>query len=319
MALAVLLVAIFCGKFIQFCSSLGKPISQDYLTKKEYTWNSQSSINLAIEGSTVSVLNYNPGNQTAVILNIPSDTYFDLPRGFGEWNVASIYSLGQEEKPPVGAELLRESIAKLLGLPVDDYLLLPESDKNLSMDQVISSWHKNPLSIISFIKSSQTDLTPLEAFSLFRSLSGVRSDKFTDLDISQSDITKSELLPDSSRVLGINSVNLDLFVRKYMSDPKIVDEEVNIGIFNGTNHPGLGQEASRIITNMGGNVIFVSNTDQTFSKSEVVYSQDSLTARRLMEVFAPWCLNNCVSTDPMVQNSRAAVNVILGEDFFKSQ
>lgn len=259
------------------------------------------------------MLSYDPGNKTIVILKIPDDTYFDLPKGFGSWRVGSIYGLGQEEKPPVGAELLKESLAKLLGLPIDGYISLKSS---VSIDQEVSSLHKNPASIVPFIGSIQTDLTPLETLNLLHSLSSVRSDKVTTLDIANSNLTESKLLPDQERVLGIDSISFDLFVRKYMADSTMVNEGVSVGVFNATDHPGIGADVARIVTNMGGNVIFVTNTDNTLGKTIVTSSKSSLTSQRLIQVFAPWC-SNCKSADERVIDSRAEVNIVLGEDYYK--
>lgn len=316
--MAILLSAILLGKVVSFIHSLGEPMSKDILDVKQYTWNTKSSINIAVKSSGVSVLNYDPVNKKIVILRIPNDTYFELPKGFGSWPVGSIYELGQEENPPVGSELLKESLAKLLGLPIDGFMTFkdPHTPK---LDELISSWHTNPLRMIASLRNIDTDLTPLEALSLMHALSQVRSDQITWLDISQSDLTDSKLLPDSTRVLGVDSVQLDLFVRNNMADTTISQEGIPVGIFNATDHAGLGENANREITNMGGDVIFVTNTDTMLQKSIVTSTNTStLSYKRLAQIFAPDCLKKkCQTSDDRVKNSRAQINVVLGEDFYQ--
>ncbi len=310
------MVAILFGKTVGFVRSLSEPMSRDILDQKQYTWNGKSSINIAVKSSTVSVLNYDPSSQKIVILKIPNDTYFTLPKNFGSWPVGSIYELGQEENPSVGSELLKESLSKLLGLPIDGFITF--RGDSAPLDQVIESWHGNPFRMVSSLGSIETDLTPLEALSLMHSLSGVRPDQITWLDISQSDITDSQLLPDTTRVLGVNSVALDLFIRHTMADTSITDEGIPVAVFNATSEPGLAQDATREITNMGGNVIFTGNTDTNLSQS-IVTTTDSndLTYERLAQIFAPQCLKNkCKSSDDKVTNSRAQINVVLGEDYY---
>lgn len=318
LALLVLVGFLLLGKGVSLLSTLSKSFSEDKLVRKEYSWDGRSSINLAtVQNNSTSILNYDPKNKKITILKIPSDTYFDLPGDRGQWRVGAIYSLGQESSPPSGGELLKQSLAKLVGLPIDGYLV---TASDTPLDEEISQWRRNPLAILGFTKKIKTDLSPLEVLRIFRSLSAVRSDKLTYLDLGQSSLTDSQLLPDSTRVLGVNSIFLDLFVRKNMADQTLESEGISIGIFNATSHPGLAQQAQRIITNEGGNVIFTTNSDNLLATSQVVTNSPSETGSRLKQIFAPNCLKNkCISPDPKVVVSRADINVVLGEDFFKRQ
>lgn len=314
-ALGLILLVLILGKLFQLFGSLTKPFSADTLVKKEYSWDGKSAINLAIKGKDIEVASFDPGSEQLTVLDIPNDAYFELPKGFGNWRVRAIYDLGQEENPPVGSELLKASLAKLVGLPIDGFI--EYSDSKSFKDEVLS-WHANPLKILGFIKESSTDLTPLEAISVYRALSSVRTDKIVSLDTAQSDITQSELLPDSSRVLGVDTIRLDLFVRDKMADSQIHSQAVPVGVLNGTSHPGLGEDVARIVTNMGGNVIFTANTETHQDQTIVTASDKSFTSIRLMEVFAPKCLKDkCAIVDPKVSFSRAQINIVIGEDYYK--
>jgi hypothetical protein len=314
-ALGLILLVIILGKFFQLLGGLTKPFSADTLVKKEYSWDGKSAINLAIKGKDVEVASFDPSSQKLTLLKIPKDAYFELPKGFGTWRVGAIYELGQEEDPPVGSELLKTSLAKLMGLPIDGFV---EYKGDQPFKEVVEEWHSNPLKILGFIKESKTDLSPLEAIGVYRAISSVRADKVVTLDTAQSDITQSKLLPDSSRVLGVDTIRLDLYVRDKMPDSQILAQAVPVGILNGTSHPGLGQDVARIITNMGGNVIFVNNTESLQSVTVVVSKEKSHTATRLMEVFAPSCLKGkCAILDSKVSLQRAQINIVLGEDYYQ--
>jgi len=317
LALGFLIGLLILGKLISVLAALQKPLSSDILTHKKYTWDSHTSINLVVKSKTISVVNYDPVNKKIIILSIPDDAYFSLPHDLGSWRVSSIYDLGQEENPPQGAQLLKDSLSQLLGLPIDGYVMVSGSDQDKPVNQLISSL-KNPFAVIGFVHQIKTDLTPLEAFNLFKAMAGTRADKITMLDTKDSAITQSELLPDSSRVLGIDNVQMDLFIRDKMSDMQIGQEGKSIAIFNATSHPGLAAMASREITNMGGNVIFTASTDNLLQQSLVTSSDKSTTWERLSQVFAPQCLNTkCASADPKISSSRAEINVILGEDYYQ--
>lgn len=318
LALGLIIGVLILGKIVNFFEGLSKPFSQDILTKRSYVWDGSFAINIAFKGSSVWVLNYDPEDKKTIVLKIPEETYMDLPRGYGSWRIGSIYQLGQEEIKPIGSELLKESISKLLGLPIDGFITLDQSSGQ-DLDKMILNLHNNPLALLGFFRNIKTDLTPLETISLLRELAKVRSDKLVTLNLEESNITRSKLLPDSSRVLGVDSVNLDLFIRNKMSDQKISQENLEVAIFNATAHPGLAVDVARIVTNLGSNAIIVSNTENILQKSLVVSDnyRDSLTFKRLSQIFAPDCFKtSCQVNDPKIKNSRAQINIVLGEDYY---
>lgn len=324
-ALGLLLGLIILGKLLSFVYSLNQPITPNLTTRREYSLNSKSTLNFLFvnssEKNNLSLVSFYPTNQKLIVLHIPDQIYLEVPKEYGMWQVGSIFSLGQEEKPSVGAKLLSLSISKLVGLQVDGVIFL--KDNKSSVEDFIVDLRKNPLAPLFSINSVNSNLTPLEMYDLFKKLSSIRSDKISSLDLAQSSITDSKLLPDSSRVLGVDTYKLDSFIRDKMADPSILDESYSIAIFNGTNRSGLGQEASRIVTNMGGNVVIISTSLLKVNKSQVVIKNDnekiknSATALRLSETFAPDCLKtSCTTNDSEVNNSRAQINIIVGEDFF---
>lgn len=318
LAIFALLSIIFLGKATEIFKSLGSPFSEDLLVKKEYSWNTKTSLNIAFKYQGISVVNYDPATKEMVILKVPDDTYLDLPKGFGKWKIGSAYDLGQEENPPVGAELLKQSLSKLLGLPIDGFIAVKEEGQTDSLDKLVLGLHGNPFKILGFIKGAKTDFTPIETFELLGAISKVRPDKAITLDLASSSITSSLLLPDSSRVLGVDTISLDLFVRAHMADSTITGERETIAIFNATSHPGLAADAARVVTNLGGDVISTTNTENLVSKSIVLNSAKSLTATRMMEIFAPSCVKVlCQSSDYKITSSRARINIVIGEDFYE--
>lgn len=316
-ALGILLGVLILGKLLQGLNNFLAPFTVDSLGQKEYSWDGQTAINVVLKDKEVSLLHYDPAENKAIILKIPGETYMDVPGGFGNWPIRSIYGLGQVEKPPQGAHLLKLSIKKLLGLPIDGVIVSNSSDDQLSKDILAGA---GPLSLVKIMKNMRTDLSPQETVGLLWNLSDVRSDKLIFLDLAQSNITQSKLLADSSRVLGINNVNLNLFIKENLSESKIQEEAISVAVFNATNHALLAQEASRIVTNIGADVIIVGNTQNAHQKTVVIAAsqEESLTLKRVQQVFAPDCLRiRCQVKDDKVNNSRAQINIVLGDDFYE--
>lgn len=325
LTLALLLVVLVLGKTILFVASLQKPFNVS--TQKKYSWDGRSSINLvfmylkSVQDPEISVISIHPKDQKATILSISNQTYMELPKSMGFWQLGSIYKLGQEENPPNGAALLELSLSKLLGLPIDGVIIQNGSASGSSRN-LVTNLHQNPLSAALFWSNLKSDLKLPEVFNVYGQLSAIRGDKITYLDLERSDITESKLLQDSSRVLGVDSVKMDLYIRQNLADSGITQESKSIAVFNATNHPGIAAEAARIITNMGGNVIILTSTDNIQKESGIyVDSKDGkgITFNRLAQIFAPNCITNkCVSADPKVVNSRAQISVVLGEDYYKT-
>lgn len=343
-ALAVIIILIILSRAVVSVASLNRPITPQ-LSDKKYFWDGNSVINVVFasqepgKGTDISVVSFHPKEGKAIVLHIAEQTFLELPKGFGSWPVGSVYRLGEEDSK-TGANLLKMSLAKLIGLPMDGVILFNSQDYEQSStswmfpstqyktpEELIANWKKNPVAPLFDTRNIKSDLTTLEAVRLFKQLSSIREDKLISLDLEQSNITESKLLPDSTRVLGVDAIRLDLFVREKMSDEDILSEGLSIAVFNGTNYPGLTYEVVRAITNMGGNVTVVANTEQPQKKSSVSLSPEYLsenpqtsetnTSLRLKEMVSPDCLKiKCSNTDINVTRSRAQINVVLGEDYF---
>jgi hypothetical protein len=326
-ALGILIVVILLGNFLNFLLSLNIPVSKELGIENSFAhWDKKTNFNLLTvsvddsEKTQVNLITLNPKENQTVALSLSDQIYLNVPLEFGSWTLGSVYKLGQEQNPPIGAKLLKLSVASLLGLPIDAVIISKNKSLLDSPEDFISELRKNPISSFTLAQSVETNLSRMQSFSLFQNLSKVRSDKVISLDLSRSSITESKLLPDSSRVLGVDTIKLDYFVREKMADLQIIDEGVSIAIFNGTAHPGLANEVSRTITNIGGNVISVSSTENKFSNSMVIVSKEGegLTSQRLTQIFAPICFEKkCETEDTKITYSRAKINIILGEDYFK--
>lgn len=315
-ALLVVVTLIILGKFVGFIRSMTMPVSgkEALVSSRNYQWDGQSTINLVVKADVVYALSYNPVDQEMTILKIPDDTYLDVPHDFGRWPTRSIYELGQSDKTVGGPWLLKQTLQSTLGVPIDGYLSLAGPEASNSLDSSIEHLRKNPFATMTFMRHSSTDLSTWEYMELLWHWWGVRADKLKVVDLGQSNITQSILLPDSSRALGIDRVRLDQLIQSQFQDNRLNYEGLNIGIYNATDHHGLADRTSRIITNMGGRVVFTSNSPQMLPTS-ITIGKDSYTKKRLTEVFASQCLKKkCQVPNGDIDTTRADVILFIGED-----
>lgn len=311
-ALFGLFLIILFSKIASSLNSLNQPYWPDVKTSanRSYTWEGQSNLNLIFKSETIEILSADPISNQLTLIKLPQDTYMNLAFGFGSWPIRSVYSLGQSEASPIGILLLQRSIEKTFAIPVDGYIITT-SKSSSSASSFVSNIHQNPLSSLAYLGQIKSDLTLSEILKLFWLIKNIRPDKVYTVDLGQSQITSSILLPDGSRALGIDQPKLDQYVRNQFQDLKIRDEAVTIGVFNSTSHSGLAEMASRLITNLGGRVIFTANSTHHLDKT-VILGSSSYTRLRLKQIFVPQEATQPSNLDP----SRADLTIFLGEDYY---
>ena len=108
---------------------------------------------------------------------------------------------------------------------------------------------------------------------------------------------------------------LDLFVLEKLSDPNIRNEQKTVAVLNGTDYPGLAQKISRIISNMGGNVVISDNADFKIKYTQVLGAR-SETLERFKQIFTSKYAKMEMQSAAWVDRfaSRAQIILVLGED-----
>lgn len=332
-ALLILGLLLIFGRVVQFFSEFQKPFYNLNSKQREYSWNGNSVLNVIVaqaddkEGTAgikyLHFVSLSPGEEKITIIKLSDEIFLNLPKNFGSWKLGSAYKLGQENKPAIGEDLIKMSVSKLLGLPVDGIIEV-SSNNDLDFEKDVQKWRSNLFLGFAFLTRIKTDLSLKESVYFITRASKIRQDKINSLDLFKSTITTSKLLPDSSRVLGVDSIKLDTFIKQNVNDSVILDEDLTVAVYNGTNHPGLTEQAVRLINNLGARVTIVSNTADKFVRNGIYINAEenesvksSATYKRLSEIFAPACLKSvCTTSDQEVSGSRAVISIVLGEEYF---
>lgn len=305
LALGILALAaglIVLSQAVRFTQNFFSPWSLSAPSERKYHWNGEFNINLLVRTPSLSVLTYNPKEKRIIIINIPDETFLEIPRGFGMWQVRSVYGLG-------GDQLLKETLTSFLGLPVDGFLDFSALKPQKSALELVEIIRKNPFSGLKFLSDLKTDLTPWELMKLKLGFGNVRFDKVKQLDLAKLNVLDKETLPDGTAVLTADPVKLDS-VLDSLADPAIAAEHRTIAVLNATERPQLAQTWARLITNLGGNVIITANASQKLKKT-VATGEESLTLTRLRQIFGE---NDKISPSDEAQPSRAQISVLLGDD-----
>ncbi|EKD84978.1 MAG: hypothetical protein ACD_38C00119G0004 [uncultured bacterium] len=310
--LGILVGILIIGWLINFTQSLFKPFNNAGSSagnyQKKYSWDGSFNINLVIRTKNISLLSYNPTKGSIIILNIPDETFLELPNGFGKWQLRAIYDFGQTQGLG-GDKLLKESLSSFFAVPIDGFLDLSAS--GVTSAEVIETLRKNPLSGYGLLSALKTDLTMWELLKFKMNISAVRFDKIKELNLDKLSVLQKDNLPDGSFVFISDPSILDSVLGDLV-DPKIVSEHKTIAVLNATDKPQLAQKWARLITNLGGNVIITGNAPERLEKTQV-FGEQSFTLKRLRQIFAPD--DKISSSEGVMGSSRAQINVLIGEDY----
>ena len=292
--LGLIVLLILFSQVQSLTQTLFSPWKLSASSDRPYSWNGEFNINLVLKDKDISFVSYNPKEQKIIIIKIPDETYLDVPQGFGKWQLRAVYDLGQ-------SQLLKNTLAGFFGLPVDGFV---------ETNQLADFLQKNPFSFLSLLPSLKTDLTLWELMRLKIGLTKVRFDKIIEIDLVK--VLDKTSLPDGSSVLTADPVKLDGILS--LSEPSFVSEQKSIAVFNATDHPQLAQKANRLISNLGGHVIIVSNSKIRL-KTTVTYGEKSATLTRLQQIFGA---DGKINPEQLegIESSRAEINLFLGEDYF---
>lgn len=325
-ALGFLIMVIIIGKFVQIAVDLNQPMFPGSpAEEKTSSFNGQNQFNVIVSAGDIFVIFFDPQQNNAAVVQIPDDIYINLPFQFGRWQIGSIYQLGQAESPPMGTQLFKDSISSSLGVPLDGYLVFDQDKRDAK--EFIEHLRKSFMGGFLPLEDGYTDLSRVEYWRFIHGLKGVRSDKINYYNLGDEDVTQPTNLSDGSQASSFDNIKLNSFIQRYLTDSSIKAEELTIGVFNATDHPGMAEKATRIVNNMGGRVVLTVSTPVRLQKSLVI-GKDSYTLKRLVDVFAPSCNHkafqffgssqdqHCLTSDPNLNLSRVDVNIILGEDYF---
>lgn len=292
-----LLSALFFLVFKIYCS-IGRSL-----------WDGKSQFNLAVNSQPVTIVSFDCQEKNINILKIPDGTFIETVHGYGPYRIESVYKLG--EIKGVGGQLLADSLQEYFGLNIDGFLIgdkLPQEQsglKNFLLNQFFTSLRSR----------GKTNLSRWDQLRLWWQVKMVRGDKINLIDLSQTSASQEVDLPDGSRAMKIDQERLEKIINQFFFDKKIKEEDLAVSVFNKTGHLGLANKAARIIDNIGGRVVQVSNQKQETQdnrcqiKSEKKYKK-SYTVEKLIKIF------DCQWLEEKLPDQRAQVNLYLGEDYW---
>lgn len=212
------------------------------------------------------------------IYNIPTDRGYSIPGKYGSEQFSKIFALGgmnSDNKLLAGSRAVNRALFKLFGFKVDKFLLVDSSHEEF-FDKL---FHNGGLLNLVNIKD----------------ISGLGDSLVTDIDLREFYKLTSFVysLPEDRVIDEVNGPNcfcntqeFDDYIRESTYESDISKEKKNIAILNGTNYSGLASFGARVVSNIGGRVVAVDNTDKFYDQSVIITDDiNSKTAAFLSRVF----------------------------------
>jgi len=261
--------------------------------------------------SGVYVVSYLSSQEQLVIVSFPEGMKIEAVGGFGPWRVESLYPLGEMQEK--GGELLHRSFAEFFGVGVEGWLVTDKVGVEMSRGNARSILRR--IFGRALIGKARTNFGLWDLFRLWNAIGAVRLHNVELVDLSRSGAVVEQSQPDGSVTFTADLELLDQLSRRLFSHPELIEEGVAVAVLNGTNHRGLGARVARIVRNMGGDVVVVSDYSRTEEMTTLWASQDDLLKNSTTRQLSKALFIERVLVGETSQQ-RADILVVVGEDYW---
>lgn len=255
------------------------------------SWRAGERFTVVVEGKTPAILSHQD-NSDLFVIPLPPSLEVVGAYEVGELTLGNLYEFG--EVRGIGGKLLIRTLQSSFGFPVDGFIV---------EDVVFENGKISPspatLFGLIFMSSKNSNLNFFDRVKLSLVLGTIEDKHIRVLSL--------EKLGMVGKSGGRNVILTDAVVPREITDVKIADEGIGVGILNKAGKSGLARRVSRIVEGLGAPVLWVRTEDNfpgrcTIRTSSV--NEDSLTVRKIRKLF------DCeLSLDPKLSSS---AELILG-------
>ena len=262
-------------------------------------WDGKQRINLAIGDQPLNLVSYSPAEEELVIIHLPDKLFLKVAHGYGEYLVQALPGLAElENRKELTVQTLEENFA----VPIEGWITVPSTGDNVL--NVLTSRLK---------RIGGSNLSTWDILRLWWGIRGVKTGGIKEIYLNKDGVLTEDKLDDQTMIYKLDTEKVDLLIQKYFIENRIRKERLTTQVLNATFYPGLALKASRILTNIGVEVIDVNNSELRLEKCEVKSGknrQGSATVKKIIKIFAcDWFEEK--------ENGRAEITLILGEDYWR--
>lgn len=290
-------------------------------------WDGRRRISIVVDADPILLFSVSPETRQAVVVTIPGNVMLVVPYGYKAYPANAVYKLGRLDKERGGGFLLSKAVENTMGVAIEGFFgskntkefTFPDSpDKLVSLKRSYFSLPGILPAIIKFQSVAhklETNLRTSDILRIWNAIRNLRSDEIRIINIRETHVTKGEKLPDGTVVANIDQDLLDQLLATYFQDKMVRAENITLEVVNATGQEKLASQFSRILQNLGANVVVKSTAAQeeegnckvNVTKHDVV---SSIIVERLKKLY------DCKIVESK-ELGISDIKVVLGEDFIK--
>lgn len=291
-------------------------------------WDGKSRFSIILDSDPLILFSTQPENSSATFLMIPANTILDVPFGYDNYVAQSIFKLGNLDKKRSGGLLLTKSIENTFGILTDGFIAQKSGEKFVfmkdvsdlsrvkkayfSLGAVLSNFYKIPF-MANYIS---TNISPFDLIKFWVVVRNLRVDQINIIDLSQSQVLRSENLEDNTQVKPVDEDLFDQIYKTDFHDQKIRMQDASIEVVNTSDRDGIATQFGRILEHLGVNVVAknsINLAENRFSCLIEVKNKELFSSIIVSKVAGHFKCTKKIATE----NGIADIKIILGEDFLR--
>lgn len=271
---------------------------------REKVWIPGTRLTIIVAQEDPIIYSFDPQQGKLLSFKVPKNTQVQTAGSYGPWLSGSLWELGKQEEKD--GELLRLSLQKALGIPIDAWV---EEDgtrffENNTLGWVSASWQ----ALVS--GNLDTNLTFFDRASLIFGVGKLTIRDRREIDLESAGVIVPTKLSDGVRGFTVVPEKAKVALDS-LRDDLVFEEEKKVIITNTTSKGGLATSTAQIGAVLGARVIGVDSSEEEVENCEirgVKKDLNSLTTKRLAAIFS--CEIKETSS-----SGAADLELILGKNF----
>lgn len=290
-------------------------------------WDGKSRFTVIVNSDPLLLFSVEPNTSEAALLIIPANTILDVPYSYNTYPATSVFALGNLDLQKGGGKLLSKSIENTFGVMVDGFVawkedLKPSASKEteelLKLKKNYFSVYGLPSLFLKFLnvdKKMVKNISFIDLMRLWTAMRNTRNDRITILNLENNNVLSKEKLPDGSLVRILNKELFDQSIAINFQDRQVRLQNLSIEVVNASGKEKIAGQFSRVLQNLGANVVVKSTspTDENFNCRVYVTSKIPLSDIIFHKLEKYFKCTLIKTEDRGVSD----VKVVLGKEFVK--
>ncbi len=161
----------------------------------------------------------------------------------------------------------------------------------------------------------KTNLSKFDLIKIWWDFRNLRLNKINLINLKETNVIKELRLSDETLVAEVDLSLSDQLVSRLFSDRKVREENLAIGIYNGTDISGLANQAARLVSNFSGQIVKVGDWEEELKECQVRTSKinaQKYTTKKILGLFP------CEFYEEDANGGETELILILGTDYAQS-